>query len=67
MASIFDAARLATNAETTNQGAILLHVALLHVIEQTAALTDELHESAAGVVIALVRLQVLGEVADPLG
>ncbi len=61
-----DAARLATNAETTDQGAVALYIALLHVIEQTAALTDELHEATTGVMITLVNLQVLGEVRDPV-
>ena len=65
-ASRLDAHRLATNAETTDQGAIALNVATLHVIEQTASLANELHESTPGVMIALVGLEVLGEVRDPV-
>ena len=57
--------RLATNAETTNQRAVALYVAFLHVVQQTTTLTDELHESAAGVMITLVNLEVLGEMRDP--
>ena len=48
--------RLATNAETTDQRAIALDIATLHVIEQSATLADELHESTAGVMITLVYL-----------
>jgi hypothetical protein len=59
--------RLATNAESTDQRAITLYVAFLHVVQQSTALTDELHESAAGVVITLVDLEVLGEMRDPVG
>jgi hypothetical protein len=58
--------RLATNAETADQSAIALDIATLHVIEQTATLANELHESTAGVVITLVNLEVLGEVRDPV-
>ena len=61
-----DVDRLATNAETADQLAITLHIAALHVIEQATTLADELHESAASVVITLVNLEVLGEVRDPV-
>jgi RNase adaptor protein for sRNA GlmZ degradation len=54
--------QLATNAETTDQSAIALDIATLHVIEQTATLANELHQSTTGVVITLVYLEVLGEV-----
>jgi len=56
--------RLATNAESADQSAVALHVAFLHVVQQSTALTDELHESPARVVIAFVDLEVLGEVRD---
>ena len=56
--------RLATNAETTDQSAIALDIAALDVVQQTATLADEFHESASGVMITLVDFQVLGEVRD---
>ena len=56
--------RLATNAETTNQRAVALYVAFLHVVQQTTSLTNELHESTASVMIALVNLEMLGEMRD---
>jgi hypothetical protein len=58
--------RLATNAETTDQSAIALDIAALHVIEQTATLANELHESTARVMIAFVNLEVLGEMRNPV-
>jgi len=39
----------------------------LDVVQKTAALADELHESAARVVVALVNLEVLGEVRNSAG
>ena len=59
--------RLATNAESTDQSAVALDIAALHVIEQTATLADELHESAARVMIAFMNLEVLGEMRNPVG
>jgi hypothetical protein len=35
--------RLATNAESTDQSAVALDIAALHVIEQTATLANEFH------------------------
>src|SRR5579872_379810 len=62
----FDAIRLATYAETPDQSSVTLHVAALHVIEQPATLADENHETAAGVMITVVDLEVLGEMRDPV-
>jgi hypothetical protein len=58
--------RLATNTETTYQSAIALDISALHIIEQTATLTNELHESTTGVMITLVYLEVLGEMSNPV-
>jgi len=57
--------RLATNAESADQRAIALYVAFCYVVQQSTALTNELHESTASVMIALVNLEVLGEMRDP--
>ena len=37
------------------------------VVQQAAALADHLEEAAAGVVVLLVDLEVLGELSDALG
>jgi hypothetical protein len=37
------------------------------VVEQAATASDELHQPAAGVMVALVLLQVLSELLDALG
>ncbi len=57
---------LATNAEPADQSAVALDISTLHIVEQAATLADELHESTASVMIALVDLQVLGEVCNPV-
>ena len=46
---------------------VALDVVVPHVVEQPAPAADELHQPPPGVMIALVHLQVLGEVGDPLG
>ena len=55
------------DAQAFDENAVLLDVAVLDVLQQTAALTDEHHEATASVVVLLVNLQMLGEVADALG
>lgn len=46
---------------------VLVDVVLLDVGEKTTTLTDEHEQAAAGVEVLLVRLHVLGELADALG
>src|SRR6516162_8251379 len=58
---------LPSDAETADDGAVALDVVLADVIEQPAALADELHQAAPGVVVPFVLLQVLREVVDPSG
>ena len=57
---------LLTNTESRDDGTVSLDIYLDEVVEQRAALTDHLEEAAAGVVILLVDLEVLGEVVDAL-
>jgi hypothetical protein len=57
---------LATNAEPADQSAVALDISTLHIVEQAATLADEHHESTARVMIALVNLEVLGEVCNPV-
>ncbi len=63
----FVALDVVADAELLDEGTVTLDVAFLDVGEQTATLTDEHHQTTAGMVILLVDLQVLGEVADALG
>ena len=58
---------LAADAETGDQGTVTLNVTLLDVVQKTAALADELHKSTARVVVALVDLEMLGEVRNSAG
>src|SRR5579871_5094667 len=57
----------AANAELVDDGLVTLLVLTLHVVEELAALAHHLEEPATRVVVLLVRLEVLGEVVDPLG
>jgi hypothetical protein len=52
-------------AEFVHDLAIAIEVVRAKVLQVTAALTYHLEETAAGMMIVLVRLQVLGQVADP--
>src|SRR5580698_5659508 len=58
---------LPSNAETADDGAVALDVLLADVIEQPAAMTDELHQAPPGVVVPFVLLEVLRKVVDPAG
>ena len=49
-----------------DENAVTLEVLLLQVVEQTPALTDELHESLPRVMVLGVGLEMLGQVADAL-
>src|SRR5579863_717390 len=60
-------ARLAANAEPADDRPVALDVVAPHVVEQPATATDDLHQPAPGVVVALVHLEVLGEERDALG
>jgi hypothetical protein len=55
---------LAPDPEPGDQRPVPLDVVVLHVVEQAAPTTDELHQSAPGVVVSPVDLEVLGKVID---
>src|SRR5271165_7019817 len=61
------ASGLATNAEALDEGLVARFVLLLDVIEQGAALRDHFQQTATGVVVLHVGLEVVGQVGDPLG
>ena len=55
---------LLSQTESLNDGAVTLDVNLLKVTEKVSSVTYHLKKTAAAVVVALVLLQVLGEVVD---
>ena len=57
---------LLPEAESGDQLTIPVHVAVVEVAKLATALADELQETAAGVVVVLVRLEVGREVLDTL-
>ncbi len=57
---------LVADTQAGSNASVPFNVVVPHIVEEPPAPADELHESPAGVVIALVHLQVLGQVRDPL-
>lgn len=57
---------LAADAELLDEVQVTLAVALSDVAQQTAALTDELQQTAAGCKVFFVDLEVLGQLLDAL-
>src|SRR5665213_850130 len=57
---------LAANPETRDETAVAVHIIVPGVVEQATTSTDELHQSAARVVVTFVQAQVLGEVVNTL-
>ena len=53
-----------TDAQLGNDSAVALDVLGHQIVQHLAALTDHLQQAAAGVVVLLVDLQVLGELVD---
>lgn len=55
------------DAESLDEFAVFVDVAVLDVLQKTATLTDKHHESTLRVLVLLVHLQMLGQVANTLG
>src|SRR5207248_3102746 len=58
---------LSAEAESLDQRPVPLDVHLHHVVQQPAATADQQQEPATGVVVVLVRAQVVGQTGDALG
>jgi len=58
---------LSAQAQTSHQGAIALDVQLAQIVEMPPPLADHHQKTSPIVMIALVGLQMLGEVVDSLG
>lgn len=59
--------RLSTQTQPFDQRAVALDVDVGDVLEQPATTADQQQQTAPGVVVVLVLLEVLGEVGDALG
>ena len=59
--------KLLTQTERGDEVAVTLHILGTQVVKQTAALTDQLEQPTAAVVVLLVNLKVVSEVVDALG
>ena len=58
---------LLSDPQCRNDGTIALNVRLFEVIEQAPSLTDHHEQTASGMMILGVDLEVLGELLDPAG
>ena len=58
---------LLAQTQLGNDGAVTLDILLLEIVEKVSSLTDHLQQTAAGVMILLVDLHMLGQIVDPLG
>ena len=55
---------LAAQSEFLDQASVALQVALLQVVEQPPPTSDQLEQSATGVMILSMRAEVLGQLVD---
>ena len=58
---------LLSQAETTDQFVVAIDLDALQIIQQAAALADQLEQAAARVIVFLMRLEMIGEFVDALG
>src|SRR5712664_2287404 len=59
--------RSLSNSEFFRDDSVAFRVLLAQVFEQAPALADQHQETAAGVMVLLVSLEVVGETVDPFG
>ena len=59
--------KLLTDTQLCNNCAVAFDILLLQVIEKVSSVSDHLQQTASGVVILLVNLDVLGKLVYPLG
>src|SRR5688572_9225605 len=57
---------LLADAELVDDGAVAREISLLQVVQEPAAATNELQQSASAVVVLRVRLEMLGQIGDPI-
>ncbi len=56
--------RVAAKAEATDNFPVALDVVVADVVEKSAAASDQFEETPPGVMVALVNLEMLGEMDD---
>ena len=61
---MFDS-KLLTDTESLDGSSVSLDVVVLEILEKVSSLTDHLEQTASGVVVLLVCLEVFCEVTDP--
>ena len=59
--------KLLAQTQRSDQGAVALHILLLQVSQHRTALADHLEQAAAGMIVLLVHLEVLGQLMDARG
>jgi hypothetical protein len=62
----YGAKRSPPEAKLADQGPVAFNIRPLQVIQQAATLADQLQQPAPRIVVVGVRLQMVGEVVDPL-
>src|SRR5262245_1010856 len=65
--SSWNAAGLLAQSEPLDQSRVTLGALVLQVFEQPPAARDELQETAPGVMVLGVGLEMLGQIGDPVG
>jgi hypothetical protein len=58
---------LSAESQRFDDGPVALNVVVFNVVEQTSPTADQHEQSAAGVVVLGVDLQMLGEILDAMG
>lgn len=58
---------LLSETELLYDGAVAIDVLLLEIVQKITALTYHFKKTAAGVVVVVIDLQVLGKIGDSLG
>jgi hypothetical protein len=62
----YGAKRSPPEAKLVDQGPVAFDIRPLQVVQQAATLADQLQQPTPRIVVVGVRLQMLGEVVDPL-
>jgi hypothetical protein len=58
---------LFSQTKILNQGAVLLQILFLQIIEETATLPNHLQQPLSGMMILGMHLEMLGQILDPIG
>jgi hypothetical protein len=56
---------LLPETQTLDYGSVAFHIIFFDIIQQSSSLADQFQQAAPGVMIFLVRLEMLGQIFDP--